>query len=150
MEHAGALLGLLVKQTGDRETATDLMQETFVRAIRAGAPDDEMGARPWLFRIAVNLARDDHRRRKLLRFIPFTGHERASNLGDPEIELVHRALRTLSPKLATTLLLHYDSGFSRDEIAAMEGVGEEAVKSRLARGRVAFARAFTRLGGELS
>lgn len=148
-EQAGALFGLLVKHTGDREVATELMQETFVRAIRAGAPDDEMSTRPWLFRIAVNLARDHHRRQKLLRFIPFTGHERAPDLGDPEIELVHRALRALSPKLATTLLLHYDSGFSRDEIAAMQGIGDEAVKSRLARGRVAFARAFTRLGGRL-
>lgn len=149
-EHASALFGLLVKHTGDREVAVELMQETFVRAIRAGAPEDEMGARPWLFRIAVNLARDHHRRQKLLRFIPFSGHERAPDLGDSEIELVHRTLRALSPTLATTLLLHYDSGFSRHEIAEMQGIGEEAVKSRLARGRVAFARAFTRLGGRLS
>ena len=31
----------------------------------------------------------------------------------------------------------------------MEGVGEEAVRSRLARGREAFARAYERIGGEL-
>jgi DNA-directed RNA polymerase specialized sigma24 family protein len=63
---------------------------------------------------------------------------------------LHGALRALSGKLATTLLLHYESAFSRQEIAAMDGISEEAVKSRLARGRVAFAREFTRLGGSLS
>lgn len=149
-EHAVPLLVVLIKHTGDREVATELMQETFVRAIRAGAPGDDGGVRPWLFRIAVNLARDHHRRRRLLRFVPFSGHERAPDLDDHQVELVHRALRALSGKLATTLLLHYESGFSRQEIAAMDGISEEAVKSRLARGRVAFAREFTRLGGSLS
>ena len=148
-EHGVALFGLLLKHTGDREVASDLTQETFVRAIRAGAPEDEIGIRAWLFRIGINLSRDHHRRRRVLRFIPFSGYERAPDLGDPDIELMHRALRSLSAKLATTILLHYESGFSRQEIAAMDGITEEAVKSRLARGRVAFAREFTRLGGTL-
>ncbi|MGH2449780.1 MAG: RNA polymerase sigma factor [Candidatus Limnocylindria bacterium] len=150
-EHAAPLVGFLSKLTGDREVASELMQETFVRAIRGGERTDIRSARAWLFRIAANLARDHHRRRRLLRFVPFSGREPdPSSLHDPDAELVHRALRALPAAQSTTLLLHYDSGFSRREIAQMEGISEEAVKSRLARGRESFVRAFERIGGDLS
>lgn len=149
-EHAATLVTFLTKLTGDREVATELMQETFVRAIGAGGEQDLASARAWVFRIAGNLARDYLRRRALLRFIPFSGRETdPAGVDDHEAGLVHRALRQLPAKLSTTLLLHYDAGFSRSEIAAIEGVTEEAVKSRLARGRDAFAQAFKRIGGEL-
>jgi len=149
-EHAAALTNFLTKLTGDREVASELMQETFVRAIRSGGDMELRSARAWLFRVAANLARDHHRRRQLLRFVPFSGREADPRvIGDPEMGLLHRALRQLPATLSSTLLLHYDAGFSRKEIADMDGVTEEAVKSRLARGREAFARAYERLGGDL-
>jgi RNA polymerase sigma-70 factor (ECF subfamily) len=149
--HAHDIASFLLKLTGDREAASDLMQETFVRAIRADVDTGELrSARAWLFRIAANLAHDHRRRRALLRFVPFSGREiGAGDVGDPEADLVQRALRALPVAQATTLLLHYDAGFSRKEIAQMEGVGEEAVKSRLARGRAAFAGRFQKMGGRL-
>jgi DNA-directed RNA polymerase specialized sigma24 family protein len=86
----------------------------------------------------------------LLRFVPFTGREpHPGIIGDHDAELVHLALRQIAATQSTTLLLHYDAGFSRREIAEMQGVTEDAVKSRLARGREAFARAFERVGGHL-
>ncbi|TMF83015.1 MAG: hypothetical protein E6I18_00660 [Chloroflexi bacterium] len=146
-EYAAGLAGFLTKVVGDREVAAELVQETFVRAIRA-EPVDQRFVRRWLYRIASNLARDHHRHRRLLRFVPFSGIERGpSGIPDPEIDLIHRALQALPAAQATTLLLHYDAGFSRSEIAAMEGITEEAVKSRLARGRERFIREFERLGG---
>lgn len=148
-DHAPRLAAFLTKLTGDREVAADLMQETFVRVIRSH-PDHASSdpIRPLLYRIAANLARDHHRRRQLLRFVPFTGSEPGpSGLPDPDTTLIYRALRALPAAQAATLLLHYDAGFSRSEIAAMEGITEEAVKSRLARGRERFIREFDRLGG---
>ena len=149
-EHAPALSAFLAKLTGDREVAAELMQETFVRAIRARSEGTEIrSSRAWLYRIAANLGRDHLRRRALLRFIPFSRTEPgAEGMPDPDTELVHRALRAIPAEQATTLLLHYDAGFSRAEIAMMAGIGEEAVKSRLARGRERFIREFERLGGE--
>ncbi len=148
-ETAPELAGFLTKIVGDRELAADLLQDTFVRALRAEASPDRLNSpRAWLFRIALNLARDHHRRRRLLQFVPFSGRERdPSELADPDIEVVFRALRALPIAQATALLLHYDAGFSRTEIAAMEGVGEEAIKSRLSRGRERFIRTFQQLGG---
>jgi RNA polymerase sigma-70 factor (ECF subfamily) len=148
-EHAPAIARFLAKLTGDREVAADLTQETFVRAIRARQDGAELrSARAWLFRIATNLAHDHRRRRALLRFTPFSGREPGpSGIPDPDIELVHRALRTLPAAQSAALLLHYDAGFSRQEIAQMDGITEEAVKSRLLRGRERFLREFARLGG---
>jgi len=148
-EHAPDIASYLVKMTGDREVASDLMQETFVRAIRSHVDTRDLrSARAWLFRIAANLARDHRRRRALLRFVPFSGREPGTaGARDGERDLIERALRALPHAQATTLLLHYDAGFSRKEIAEMEGITEEAVKSRLARGREAFAERFERMGG---
>lgn len=149
--HAPDIARFVLKLTGDREVASDLMQETFARAIRSGVDISELrSARAWLFRIAANLARDHRRRRALLSFVPFSGRETGSiGAGDPEADLVQRAMRALPVAQATTLLLHYEAGFSRKEIAQMDGVTEEAVKSRLARGREAFAREFVRNGGRI-
>ncbi len=58
-----ALLGFLRRQVRDPEVAEDLLQETFVRAIRAGRVDSGTSLRSYLFTIAQNLVADHWRRR---------------------------------------------------------------------------------------
>jgi len=61
---APRVYGLLVRLVGRPEVAEDLVQETLLRAFRsAGTYRPEGKLRAWLFRIAVNLARDWVRRR---------------------------------------------------------------------------------------
>jgi RNA polymerase sigma-70 factor (ECF subfamily) len=145
--HAGELAGYLAKLTGDRDAGLELMQETFVQALRAERSIREPAAiRAWLFRTATNLAFNYRRRRALLTFLPFTGAERSpQGTYDHEAEHVRAALRSLPRHEAATLLLFYDSGFKRTEIAVLLGVSEETVKSRLARGRQSFMAAYRRL-----
>jgi RNA polymerase sigma factor (sigma-70 family) len=145
--HAGELAGYLAKLTGDRNTGLELMQETFVQALRAERSIREPTAiRAWLFRTATNLAFNYRRRRALLTFLPFTGAERAvRGTYDHEAEQVRAALRSVPRHQAAALLLFYDSGFKRAEIAALLGLSEETVKSRLARGRKSFMAAYRRL-----
>lgn len=96
-----------------------------MRAIRSGGETELRSGRAWLFRVGGNLARDHHHCRQLLRFVPFSGREPdPRGIGDHDADLVHRALRQLPATLPTTLLLHYDAGFSRKEIADMDGVTE--------------------------
>ena len=144
-EHAPELQRYLVKLTGDREDATELMQDTFVRAMNAEI--DQPGAiRSWLFRAATNVAVTRIRRRRLLAFISFRGTEVAPNAAfDAEAYQVRTALESIPPDQAATLLLHYQSGFTRAEIAEMHGLSEDGVKSRLARGRRSFIAAYRRL-----
>ena len=72
---APRVYGLLVRLIGRPEVAEDLMQETMLRAFRSLKTYRPEGKfRAWLFRIAVNLARDWVRRRP---------HEPATVLDDP-------------------------------------------------------------------
>jgi RNA polymerase sigma-70 factor (ECF subfamily) len=126
------------------------MQETFTRAIRAGeAPNDPDDARRWLYRIATNATIDRLRRERLLRFVPFLGRERAPEANSDEVDLVRRALRAIPPEQATALVLRLHEGFVPSEIAAILGLSEAGVKSRLVRGRRRFIDAYERMGGRL-
>jgi RNA polymerase sigma-70 factor, ECF subfamily len=145
--HAAELLGYLTKFVADRELASELMQETFVRGLRADQTIREPGAvRGWLFQTATNLALNDRRRRALLRFIPFSGEERSPHEAfDLRAAQVNQALQSIGSDQASALLLRYHSGFSTTEIARMLGIKEETAKSRLTRGRRNFIAAYRRL-----
>ena len=62
------LHGFLRRHLRDADQAEDLLQETFVKAIRSGRLEGGAGARAYLFTIAQNLAADHWRRR--LRLVP--------------------------------------------------------------------------------
>ena len=145
--HAGELASYLTRYVGDREVATELMQETFVRGLRADQTIREPRAvRSWLFQTATNLALNERRRRAILRFIPFSGLERSPQEAfDPGAAQVSAALRSISADQAAALLLRYHSGFSTAEIAGMLGLSQETVKSRITRGRQNFIAAHPRL-----
>ena len=147
--HAAELVGYLWKLTGDREVATDLMQDAFAAGMRdEHALRDVANARAWLYRIATRLATKRLRRARLIAFLPFTGTERSTE-GNPDVEAlaVRDAMRAISPDQATALVLHYAHGFTRAEIADLTGRTEETIKSRIARGRRAFLVAYDRVGG---
>jgi RNA polymerase sigma-70 factor (ECF subfamily) len=67
----GALLGFLRRRLRDDEAAEDLLQETFVRAMKSGRVDRADELRPYLFTIAQNLVADHWRRR--FRLVPREG-----------------------------------------------------------------------------
>jgi len=146
--HAAELVGYLWRLTGDREVATDLMQDTFIAGMRDQAALREPAkGRAWLFRIATRLAIKRLRRARLIAFIPFAGTERSTE-GTPDVEAiaVREALASIAADQAVALVLHYAHGFTRAEIAELVGRSEETVKSRIARGRRAFLDAYDRHG----
>ena len=63
------LWGLCYRMTGSAADADDIVQETFARALEhpPARPDDPW--RPWLVRVAMNLARDSLRRRRRRRYV---------------------------------------------------------------------------------
>jgi RNA polymerase sigma factor (sigma-70 family) len=149
--YASEIVHYLVKLTTEPEAAKDLMQETFVRAIeRQGQLRDHAALRPWLYRIATNLAVSFLRRRQLLRRMSFVRHAHTDPaLSVPEVDQVRAALRSIAPMQAACLILR-ERGFSRREIAAICGLTEEGAKSRLARGEANFIAAYRRLERGLS
>jgi RNA polymerase sigma-70 factor (ECF subfamily) len=137
----------LRRLTGDPDRAEDLTQETFVRAYLAleqGAEWDN--PRAWLYRVASHLAINDHRRNKLIQWLPLWSTDADPAPGVEEITaeqlLVQEVLAALPPKYRIPLVLYSTEGYSVAEIAAMLELSTGAVKVRLYRAREKFRRAY--------
>ncbi len=66
--HRAFLWGLLYRLTGSAADADDVVQETFVRALKRPPARQDLPWRPWLVRVALNLGRDLLRRRRRRRY----------------------------------------------------------------------------------
>ncbi len=157
-ERSGEIYGLLYRLTENREEARDLTQETFLRAFQnIGHFRGESDVRTWIYRIAINQARnrwrwwrrrrrdstvsldtpDAHGNKLLLETL------RAERGNTPEQEtLAHEreralraALQSLSRAYRETVILRDIEGFTYEEVATTLGINVGTVKSRLARGR---------------
>jgi RNA polymerase sigma-70 factor (ECF subfamily) len=68
-EHGTALMAFLTSRTGRRDVAEDLLQETFLRAMRARPKlPDTSGVRSYLFTTAHHLLVSRHRRKRPFLF----------------------------------------------------------------------------------
>lgn len=122
----------------DEAAAEDVAQETFIRAYRnAHRLDADADARPWLYRIAVNLALNRIRSRRredraVTRLGPRTTlwEDAASERGAGD-DSVTEALRRLPDRLRVPVILRYYLDLSEKEIAKALGVRPGTTKSRL-------------------
>ena len=141
--HSAALLRTLLNWTyGDWQAAEDLMQETMVRAWRHldTLNTDPETLRPWLFTVARRIAIDRFRA-KLVR-PPETEPEALDDAVEPTEPLdrlldrntVVSALRDLSEVHRSALIEVYLRDRTVPEAAAVLGVPEGTVKSRLHHG----------------
>lgn len=67
--HEKFLWGLCYRMTGSAADADDLVQDTFARTLESPPRDLNAPLRPWLTRVAVNLARDQLRRRRRAPYV---------------------------------------------------------------------------------
>lgn len=119
--------------TGDAALAEELLQEARLRAwqARAGLRDAER-AEAWLFRIAVNLARQHLRRHRRWRWLSWD-HPRAAGIASEPPEPSRRlrwALDALGDEDRSVLLLIGHEGWSAGEVAEATGLSREAVYKR--------------------
>lgn len=149
------LWGLCYRMTGDASEAEDIVQETFVRALATPPRDTSEPWRPWLVRVALNIARDRLRRRRrgypgpwLPTPIPEDGSldDEPSSEDSPETryDLVESisfafliALEALTPAQRAVLLLRDVFDYSTGETAAALAMTEANVKVSLHRARTA-------------
>jgi RNA polymerase sigma factor (sigma-70 family) len=139
--HRGLVLGYLLRRTGDRATAEDLAQDTFLRATRAIL--GWRGGRPeaWLLAIARNVLVDAQRRGRPT--LPLEEGLPAVGEGDPATGVaVKDVLRRLPDSQARLLTLVHVDGFTHAEVARMIGTTPAAVKTGVWRAREAFRRVY--------
>ena len=158
-ERSGEIYGLLYRLTENAEEARDLTQETFLRAFQSiNHFRGESDLRTWIYRIAINQARNRwrwwrRRRREATVSIdePEIGGGRLGLVAtlksptarDPEQHTLQnereralqKALSGLRRVYRETVVLRDIEGFAYEEIANTLNISVGTVKSRLARGR---------------
>jgi RNA polymerase sigma-70 factor (ECF subfamily) len=169
-ERHGDIYALLYRLTEDPEEARDLTQETFLQAFRHLASfRGDADLRTWLYRIAVNQARNRWRwwkRRRRDRTVsldapisdemdtPLSAGLASDEGLDPERralarereQALHAALKSLSRPYREVIVLRDIEGLSYEEVASTLDLNVGTVKSRLNRGRTELRR---RLEGSL-
>jgi RNA polymerase sigma factor (sigma-70 family) len=149
-EHAEGLFGFLVYRTGDRLVAEDLMADTFERVLRARRRFDprKASAKTWIYSIALNLLRDQARRRaaegRALEQVREPGMHGTSPLERvAQRDHLRRALNLLSQDEREAIALRYGADLTVPEIAKLQGEKLTTVEGRVYR-------ALRKLRGELA
>jgi RNA polymerase sigma-70 factor (ECF subfamily) len=153
--HQSMVFVLGLNLLGDRDEALDLSQEVFLRVFRTiGQFRGQSALRTWIYRIAVNQARNRcrwWRRRHRSEQVSLEEHiltfgEPASTrdlapdrvLASKEVSaLIWRAMERLPFDQRTALILREVDGLRYEEIAFTMSVAIGTVKSRLTRARQA-------------
>ena len=119
----------------DADAAADVAQETFVRAWTATRKATGDGVRPWLYRIAVNTALNDRRRRGR-ESAAIVRLDTAPSIADPTASsdtasVVGEAIDRLPERLRVTIICRYFLDLPENEISKVLRVRPGTVKSRL-------------------
>lgn len=157
-ERSGEIYGLLYRLTESAEEARDLTQETFLRAFQSiGHFRGDSDLRTWIYRIAINQARNrwrwwKRRRREVTVSLDSTADQERQPLAatlkceesrNPEQDTLAReredvlraALGNLRRVYREAVILRDIEGLAYEEIATALDISVGTVKSRLARGR---------------
>jgi len=140
--HRDRMWALALRTTGNRELASDCLQDAFISAFRrADSYRGEAAVTTWLHRIVVNACLDRLRRDRPTVGLPERElPDRTDAHGQVETRLdVREALARLPEGQRMALVLVDMHGLSVAEAAAILEVAEGTVKSRCARGRSALA-----------
>ena len=135
-ETSRPLFAYLLRVSGERALAEDLLQESYCRLLSAKpSPMEEAGRRSYLFRIATNLLRDRWRHHKEYS-LPDPVPEMASSTPHPDLGIeVRQAFRQLKHRERQLLWLAYVEGSSHKEIADFTGLKAGSVRLLLFRAR---------------
>lgn len=151
-QYQGVIFGLCLRMLGHRQDAEDVVQETFVRALRSvHGFDRERALRPWLLGIAANRCRTALGRRAK-RPVPIEPPDDQADhrpgLADPDdlAGELNRALDRLRPDYRMVFTLYHEQGLPYEEIAGIINRPIGTVKTWIHRARASLAEDLTRRG----
>ena len=161
------LYNFVYRFVGDRETAEDIVQETFLRCLKHSHqyPHIEQVS-TWLYTIAGNLAKTELRRRKRWHWIPIgpSEEDEPSTFYEPvakgrlpgeqaDTSRVHEsvvdAIQNLPEEFREAVLLRDLNGLSYEEISTIINCPVGTVKSRVNRGRIRLQKSLHALAEEV-
>ncbi len=150
--YAQTLYRFAFKLLENKEDAHDVVQESFIKAWKnLKKYDQKKSFKTWIFTITHRTALDFLRKRKNIHFSQLDTDEDTfeQSIIDTEplahelfeknenIDLINRALDTLSIQNKTILLLHDGEGMTFDEIAEIQDKSINTIKSQYRRSLLA-------------
>lgn len=148
--YAPFLMSMIAAQPATRNDVGDLVQQTFLQLHRARHEfDPRYKLRPWLLTIALNLRRQEARRKyrrpevALELDLEHRGGNGAAQPAQAEASVVVRsAIAALPIEQREAIELHWLLGLSFHEIAELMGISAGAARVRAHRGYVALRKIF--------
>ena len=135
-KYADRVFGAAFSVCRDRADADDVTQDTFVRYLdRDRDWRDEEHLKAWLLRVAVNRARDLTRAFWRRNRVPWEDTMAELSFAEPADRELFGAVMGLPEKYRVVIHLFYYEDYGVRDIAALLGLREGTVKSRLSRGR---------------
>ena len=142
-KHHGEIYAYLLRMLREPELAADLTQDAFIKAYKNyDTLEKPENARAWLYQIAHRVALDEIRRRKIIRFFPWTGESRGSAPSAEHLVMdahlsgdMQRALARIPERQRAALLLAELHDLTGVELAAALGVSHVAARALLTRAR---------------
>jgi RNA polymerase sigma-70 factor (ECF subfamily) len=140
--HHSVLFDYLLRMTGNRTAAEDLVQEVFLRILKYRKTfQDNSRFTAWMFRIARNARMDHHRKRRIETTFPEEGVEiqNRSAFAIEELErqqesiLLERAMLKLPEDKREVLVLSRYREMKYEDIAELLGCEVSTVKTRVHR-----------------
>lgn len=138
------LVRFLHRRTATRQDAEDAAQESMARMLHYHESTPATAWRRLLYRIAINVAHDQHRAaasHRSSRHVQLEEHELASPRRSPEEQAAHEqqltclrdAIAQLPPKCQRVYLLKRIHGMSHAEVAERCGISVKTVEKHLAK-----------------
>ena len=153
-KHQTEIHAYLLRMMRDPEVAADMTQDAFIKAYKNYETlEKPENARAWLYQIAHRVALDEIRRRKIIRFLPWTGESRGSAPSAEHLVMdarlsgdMQRALARIPERQRAALLLAELHDLTGLELAAALGVSHVAARARLTSARVSLRQALAAEG----
>ena len=142
-KHHNEIFAYLLRMMRDPEVAADMTQDAFIKAYKNYETlEKPENARAWLYQIAHRVALDEIRRRKIVRFFPWTGESRGAAPSAEHLVMearlsgpMQRALERIPERQRAALLLGLLHDLTGVELAAALGVSHVAARALLTRAR---------------
>ena len=146
LSHSEWLTSLARRLVGDRATADDLVQDTWIAALR-NPPREAHSLRAWLSRVARRLARGrGGRTAPALARVDCPPTDEVVARIEQE-RLLAQCVIELEEPYRTVVLLHFYRGLSAARIARLQGVPEASVRTRVRRALALLRERLSREGG---
>lgn len=138
------LFNLICRLLQNKEEAEDILQETFLRVYRERERyDPTYSLSTWVYTIALNLCRNELKRRKKFRFFGLDLIKDNREYAAPETKgnnclssTLEKAILSLPDKYRTAFLLRDVDELSYEEVSQSMGIPLGTVKSRVNRARL--------------